>query len=450
MKKTNVLLVYVHPYYIKDQTQNKDKIPLGSLYVLAAIKRANPSDVKFVDMTLVDPDYSFEKEIALFKPDIVALGIHSAAVFPLTCKLAKEVKEYSDKCIVLAGGLFASGQSEECLKEINIDYVLKGEADDSMTQFVKCVMEDKEIKVPGLLIRNKNGQGIQELAPVSFPDLNTLPRIPEPGYDISSYTLWDPYLKGKALTIASMRGCPYNCAYCCYRIIGSKKRRVRNGELLLNDIKTLTKEYGITRYNFVDDNFLCSDQRIREFCDGVKKDDLMWRCQSRIDSFKPDNLSDYAKMMAESGCKIVSFGIESGDEELLKKINKPTDLTWARKVCHELKKHGIKERIYIIVGLPYQTLESIELSKRFLRDVDPEYVSIETFVPHKGSIIGDDPEKWGVYWETDVLEKKIQRLDWITDEANKTLRPCIHTKWLDSQTIKLQRDEFLQEWPLPV
>ena len=95
-------------------------------------------------------------------------------------------------------------------------------------------------------------------------------------------------------------------------------------------------------------------------------------------------------------------------------------------------------------------MESIELSKQFLRDVDPDYVSIETFVPHKGSIIGDDPEGWGVYWETDVLEKKIQRLDWITDEANKTLRPCIHTKWLDSKTIKLQRDEFLKEWPLPV
>lgn len=450
MKKAKVLIVYAHPFYIENQTQNRDKLPLGPLYALAAAKRANPQAVKFVDMTLVDPYYNFREEIALFQPDIVAIGIHSAAVFPLTCELAKEIKTENHRCIVVVGGLFASGQTEECLKEWNIDYVLKGEVDESLTQFIQCFQAEKTFNVPGLFARKPEGNGILEIAPVTFPDLNNLSRIPEPGYDISAYTLWDPYLKGKALNISSMRGCPYNCAYCCYRIIGSKKRRVRDGALLINDLKTLTQEYQIIRYNFVDDNFLCSLPRAKEVCNGIKDDGLIWRCQCRIDSFKPDSLADYAGMMSESGCHLISFGIESGDEELLKKINKPTDLSWARKVCAELKKYGIKVRIYLIVGLPYQTVESIELSKQFLRDIEPDYVSIETFVPHKGSIIGDDPEKWGVYWETDVLEEKIQRLDWLNNEANKLLRPCIHTKWMDSETIKLKREELLQEWPLPV
>ena len=449
MPLIKVLIISAYPFETPIKTDCADRLPLGPLYALAAAKCAGPLDVKFIDLSIATTDFDLKKELEKFTPGLAAIGIHSAFVFPLACRLAVQIKDYNPDTIIIAGGIFPSSQPDLCLIGTRFDYVLQGEVDESLPLLIEGIQNERELATPGLIVKNPGGTGVNYLCPLGFPDLNKLPRIPEQGFEIGPYSLIDPLIsfREKTLNISSARGCPYKCAFCCYRIIGNGRRRVRNAVLLAKDLNSLSLEYGIRQFNFVDDNFLCSIQRVVAFCKLIANNNFLWRCQARIDSFKTKNLSFLGDLLYKSGCRLISFGIESGDAELLKKIHKPIDLIWAKHVCKTLMGIGIGVRVYVIVGLPYQTFDSIEQTKQFLRQVNPTNVSVEIFVPHRGSLIGDNPGSWGVEWETANIESRIQRLDWLVDSTESKVQPCIHTKWLSAREIGNARDDIQKEWP---
>jgi anaerobic magnesium-protoporphyrin IX monomethyl ester cyclase len=449
MRRVSVLIVSVYPYQIQDRTRRTDRLPLGPLYAFAAARRAGPFGIAFLDLATVTPEFRFEDKLQEIQPDLVALGIHSTIVLPLAHKLAHQVKLWNPNTVVLAGGVFASSCPRICLGGEGIDYVLQGEVDESLFLLINCMQQERELAVPGLITKNPDGNGILHIAPPSYPDLNKLPRIPQEGFDVSAYSLIDPLIStsDKTLNISSGRGCPHSCAYCCYSVVGNRRRRLRAPILLAEDLRSLAAEYGIRQFNFVDDSFLCAIERTKVFCERILDSGFLWRCQSRTDDFKRSSLSDIVRLLRKSGCRLVSFGIESGDPEVLKRVNKPLDLEWAKLVCHTLMTAGISVRVYVMLGLPYQTLESVEKTKRFLREVDPSSVSVEVFVPHPGSLIGDRPQDWGITWQKDSMEARIQRLDWLFDSPNVKVEPCINTNWMSMQEIVASRDDLLREWP---
>jgi radical SAM superfamily enzyme YgiQ (UPF0313 family) len=446
MRKINILIVSAHPYKMRNRIEVSHRLPLGPLYALAAAKRADPNSIKFIDLSLAPPDFSFNNEIQNLSPDLVAVGIHSSASFPIACEIVSQAKSFNQDIITLAGGMFPSGQYQLCFSKSKFDYVLKGEVDDSLTIFINHIQNQKPLSVPGLVCKVDPSDSNTTL---SYPDLNILPRIPDTDFDISQYSLIDPLVSstGKTMNISSARGCPHKCAFCCYSVVGNRKRRIRNANLLINDIHSLAAEYGISQFNFVDDDFLCSKDRAIKFSNVLSHNNFLWRCQSRTDSFSPDNLKDLAKRIYKAGCRLISFGIESGDPYLLRKINKPLDLDWARYVCRTLIDVGIAIRAYIMVGLPYQTLKSVEKTVKYLRVLNPNNVSVELFVPHPGSEIGNNLEKWGIEWITDNIQDRIQRLDWLVNHSKSNVEPCINTKWMTSSEISFARDMIQDDWP---
>jgi radical SAM superfamily enzyme YgiQ (UPF0313 family) len=205
-------------------------------------------------------------------------------------------------------------------------------------------------------------------------------------------------------------------------------------------------EYGVRHFNFVDDDFGCIPARTAALMSRLYGRGFEYRCQMRVDSFPVTDTLPWARALYASGCRLASLGIESGDEEVLGRVRKPLNLSWAERVCRSLKDAGIRVRVYIIIGLPYQTVRSVEKTKAFLRRVQPSSVSVELFVPHIGSPIGDDPEQWGVRWLVSSLAERVQRLDWLQDQADVRPKACIETNWMSAEEITRARDEIVAEW----
>jgi len=153
----------------------------------------------------------------------------------------------------------------------------------------------------------------------------------------------------------------------------------------LDEIKLLKREYGIKEFHISDDNFTADTQRAEKFCDALISEqiNLPWQCPSgvRIDSLPLSLL----RKMKRAGCYAVGLGIESGDVEMLKRMDKKLDLKIVPEVLKNLHKVGIDSYGFFILGLPGETLSSSRKTVDFALDNDFDRAWFNIFVPYPGS-----------------------------------------------------------------
>lgn len=218
-----------------------------------------------------------------------------------------------------------------------------------------------------------------------MPLISDLDSIPFPAYDlVSDFSLYNPppsnYKKIPVANIITSRGCPNLCTFCDHSTFGRKLRQ-RSAKNIADEIELLYHQYGIREIAFVDDTFTLRPQRIIEIFNILEQRGIKfpWTCMSHINTVNFEVL----KFMRDTGCWHISFGIESGNEGILRLIKKNISLDVARKVirwCHEL---GIRTKGFFIVGHPGETVETIEQTIQVALDMalDDIIVTLNTPLP---------------------------------------------------------------------
>ncbi len=377
--------------------------PLGVCYVAAACEAAG-ARVKVLDyiVSRYTPE-KFKRELDAFQPDIV--GATSVTLnFPDAAEIIKTAKQHNPSLITMMGGPHVSFDPENTLRKYpELDIIFIGEAEETLKEWLPAARNRsawQDIKglaflENGAFVTTGPGEHVQDLDTLPLPARHLLP--------LSKYQAM-----GFPISIITSRGCPNKCIFCLGRRIVGFKVRHRSPARVADEVESILA-YGFERINIADDLFTANKKRVRAFCEEIRGRNLKfaWSAFSRVDTIDEETL----KLMKEAGCDAVSFGIESGNPEMLKRVKKGITLDQARKAVGLCKKVGMVAHASFIVGLPGESPATLNDTLNFARELQ---------IPHGYHFLSPFP---GTTVRENVSEYDLEILtdDWRLYDANQAI-----------------------------
>jgi anaerobic magnesium-protoporphyrin IX monomethyl ester cyclase len=397
-----VYILLIRPPYrdlyqlIKGKTKEVHIVPpLGLLYVAGALEKAGHR-VEILDGEVEQiPMAEVAKEAVSRKPDLIGTGATSVD-FHLAEKFAREVKGQTDIPIVL-GGPHATVMPEEVLaKSPWFDFLVRGEGEETVVELAELLTSrpgegetgSKQFgleKISGLSYR-KNGQAVHN-ADRSLSHFGE--GHPWPArhlLKLENYKFPVPRKGMRPMSVMqAARGCPYGCLY-CYKMFGTRTRQ-RPVEDVLNELEHVVRELGCEWVTFVDDTFTLNPQRVIELCEGILERKLRfnWLCLARADTVS----RPMVQAMKAAGCTMISIGVESGNDEILKAVGKGESREDFRQAFAVLREAGLEARGSFILGLPGETVETLRASIRFAQELDMDRAFFNVATPYPRTRLWD-------------------------------------------------------------
>jgi anaerobic magnesium-protoporphyrin IX monomethyl ester cyclase len=357
------------------------QIPLGVYYLASAVRQAG-HNVCVIDGEAQGMTVAAVGAKALeYGPDIV--GISSTTVaFHRALETAREIKACIPDIPVVIGGPHVTAVIEDVLRHPEFDFAVYGEGEETLKELLDTLAGGGNLSlVRGMAFRNNGVPTIN----ASRPFIEDMDVIPFPAYDlIADFTLYNPpptnYKRLPVTNVITSRGCPNHCTFCGHSAFGRSLRQ-RSPENIAAEIELLYNRYHVREIAFVDDSFTIRPVRIRDLFEILnnKKIHFPWTCMSRINSVDFETI----KFMRDQGCWHISFGIESGNADILRLIKKDISLSDTRKVigwCHQL---GIRTKGFFIIGHPGETLATIDqtIQTAIALPLDDVVVTLNTPLP---------------------------------------------------------------------
>jgi anaerobic magnesium-protoporphyrin IX monomethyl ester cyclase len=374
--RARVLLIY--PFFRPKFDRSVFRFPpLGVSYVASSLRR-NGHDVSLLDCTFMS-----RQEAARRAEDSGAeiVGIYSMVTM-LEDSLFFANRLRSKAALLIAGGPLPSSDPAAFLG--HFDLVIKGEGEKPMTAVATAHLCGADVlAVPGVVsrdasgIRYRPGNGLEQ-----DPD-----SLPFPARDLLPNSAYIDYGKKKyGYSITSMmttRGCPFACEFCSNEVFGVSYRE-RSVDNVLDEAAEVLS-LGYERIHFGDDVFTMKKERVMRFCDGVRARRMAfkWECLARADRVD----AEMARAMKDAGCEKIYFGIESGNQSVLERMNKRITPAVARSAVEAAHSAGIRTGAFFILFYPGETDETVLDTLRYSRSLPLDYVSYTVPYPIPGTAL---------------------------------------------------------------
>lgn len=315
----------------------------------------------------------------------------------------------------------------------NLDFVLVGEPDLTIRDLLDHLegkIEQRHENINNLFLEHdpsyepaidEDGKvdmhGIKGLAwrqadeiVVNFPrpfikDLDDLPIPMHELLPLQNYRM--PMIKGPFTFIVTSRGCPAGCTYCIKHVSYQFTARLRSPALIMEELWGL-KKLGINNIHMYADLFTVNRNQVVELCQHMiaEKINIRWMCNSRVDFVDEEML----QLMGKAGCWLISWGIESGNEQILKHAHKGANPDKAEQALKWAKKAGIKNWGYFIIGLPGETEETIRETIDFSKKLPLDIALFHVAAPYPGTpfffeVVENGWFRPGTRWEQVDMDK---------------------------------------------
>jgi len=356
---------------------------------------------------------------------------------------AKRIREEFPDTFMIWGGYFASNQQKVVLNSGYVDFVINGPGDHAFPALIDALENNRPYElIKNLIYRTAEGK-IVKTPKEDLIDQSTLPRLPydklDKFYSLEKY-LGKTYLGNRTLAYHSSMGCPFTCSFCAVVPIYEARWKAKPADQVYADVRYIKDKWGADAIEFHDNNFFVSEKRTAEFSRLIRNDNMIWWGEGRIDTidkYKDETLA----LMRESGCKMIFFGAETGNDEILKKMDKGGTQSGAqiRAFAARMKKFDIIPEYSFVLGTPAETPEKvmqyIDQDIAFIKEIksinpDTEIV-IYTYspVPTEGSELFKKSQESGFRFP-----EKLE--DWISPQwENFDLRKNPLTPWLTAEMI---------------
>jgi len=323
-----------------------------------------------------------EQTVAIAKDyDLVVLHT-STPSFQLDIRTAQMIKDLNAKCTVAFVGGHVTAQPDQSLKaSAAVDLVARKEFDLA----IRDVAEGKDwAKIPGISYRrNDTVVHNPEPIPLTSEQLDALPFVSQIYHRDLDYLKYNsPYCQYPYVSLYTGRGCPARCTFCLWpQVTTGHSYRTRSPENVFEEVKDMKRLFPQMKEIFFDDDTFTADPpRARKLAEMFKPLGLCWSTNSRANVDR-----ETLRTMKEGGLRLFVVGYESGNDQILKNIKKGVSIERARrftKDCHDL---GILIHGTFIVGLPGETMQTIEESIRFAQEMNPETIQVSLASPYPGT-----------------------------------------------------------------
>lgn len=366
--------------------------PLNLAYLGTYLEREG-FKVDLLDLNVERIDIHKFKEL-LFKINPQVVGITAMTnTFNVACRIAAIIKEASSQIKIIAGGQHVTALPDETLNTCKaIDCVVMGEGEKTLAEVCTRIKNSQTLEgVKGALYRSDSGikhEAEREL----IANLDDLP-FPRRDYiGISKYKKnhVSRGISRQYLNIAEMflsRGCPGRCIFCAANVSWQNKIRFRSIPNILAEIEYCKEELNADHFSFEDDSFTFNRGLVEALCNELRKKKVTWNCNLRVDMVTPDLL----RLMAESGCIKVLFGIESGSQRILDLIQKNITLEQVERAVEWANQAGIKfiEGSFIMGVHPEETLEDISSTLSLIKRLKINSLMLALACPLPGTRLYD-------------------------------------------------------------
>jgi len=363
---------------------------IGLEYIAAALIS------KGIDVAMLDLEVSpmskaeLETHFQRIKPSIVGITVPTACLVSVK-ELVHTLRETLHNTKILIGGPHTSAMPEEALEYTKADIAVIGEGEATMEELVAKLLRNESIantrgicyKVSGEYHRSERRPPPEKLDIMAFPVRNMVSR------ERYGYYVPIPLPRGARKSVfASMltsRGCPFSCVFCSSKVTFGARFRARSPENICNEIESLISDLGVNLIYFNDDTFTNDQNRIKLLCDEILKRKLSfsWLAETRVDCVTPELL----KHMAEAGCKILTFGIESGHPDVLKRIKKGIKVSEIHAAFRWAKQAKIRVQANFMLGHPGETMDEMQATIDLAKKLNPFIAGFYTVLPLPGTLL---------------------------------------------------------------
>lgn len=358
----------------------------GICYISAYLKLSG------IDCRIFDAYFNSwsEKEtiekVVEYSPDVIGLTAMTHEIIQAS-QIASQLKERLNARIIV-GGCHVTALPERTLREFPaFDYAVYGEGEKTVIELMEFLQQSgisEASNIAGLVWRDTEGniRVNEPREPLTPLELDMLPYPDVKDYYNGPQALAD---KNSYYIMFTTRGCPYNCAF-CMQVMGRKLRR-RSAENIIQEMEYAISHYGAHTFNFADDIFLFPNQETRELLqlmiDRSLPKRIRWSGLTRANFVTPELIN----LVKEAGCFRLEMGVESGDNEILKAINKGITVEQIRNAVKIIKDSGILVSTYFILGHPNETLETIKKTINLAAELNTHTIAIGLMVPYPGTRI---------------------------------------------------------------
>lgn len=359
--------------------------PLGIGYISAFLIREGIDVSLFIQSQDNDFRLDLAEKIRTYKPDLVGISSMTPA-YPYAVEMAKIIKNIQDVPIVI-GGPHATASGENILRECpEIDFAIYGEGELSCLDLCKAVAGTQKPfrDVMGLIWRD-SGKIIYN---PPRPMIDAVDNIPFPARHLVDMSFFTPHShmsigKNRSTTMLSSRGCPSHCVFCDSHITMGRTHRGYSPEYVVDELELLMKDFGIEFVVIQDDTFTADIPRVEKICERIikKKLNIEWNCYARAFEIK----RPLAKLMSDAGCKIIFFGIESGNPDIFKSLRKGGSLEAVKRAVAVCNKIGIRTMGSFIVGHVGETMETYQDTIRYSQELNPTIAMFFPLIPFPGT-----------------------------------------------------------------
>lgn len=388
--------------------------PQTGLAYLAAMVEREGHEARIIDgMAQPLPLERLEREANDWRPDIVIANSATPTIRFDTHIL----NELSRATAALCGfvGPHVSALPEETLRESTADFGICNEAEETVAELVRVVarlaaghaagstprtaatVDAAFAGIAGLVWRSRTpGAASGEICVNPARDMiRNLDDLPLPARHLlpnSAYRM--PFFGNHPFaTIIPSRGCPWRCSFCRAGRVWGRRIRVRSVGSVLAEIESLRRDLGIRHVAFMTDSLTLDREWATQLFDALAAlpEPLTWVCNSRVDVVDAEMLG----RMKRAGCRLISYGLESGSREVLRLARKGITLEQSERAIRLTREAGILSMAYFVLGLPGENAETAEQSLRFACRIDPDYVNFHIATPFPGTGLYEEARKRG-------------------------------------------------------
>lgn len=384
--------------------------PLGIAYIAAMLEKYGHKVKIYDGIAEGGLIGDFVRELNSY--DIVGLTVNSSFAYRAK-ETAKAIKEKDKDVLVAGGGAHANTIPLDLLKDHHFDFSVIGEAEMTFCELAESIDKGKGISdikeekcIKGLAFLDKESK-LTYTEP--RPLIKNIDDIPMPARHLLPMHLYKMTearsSRHPTHSMMTARGCPFSCTF-CFQDIYKKTYRTHSPKRVVDEMELLKNKYGAREIAIWDEHFTLVKGRVIEICKEIKARglDIPWSCASRLDGVNEEML----KEMRSAGCEFIAYGVESGSERMLKIIKKLETKDSMRKGFQMTKDAGIKIRGYFMLGLYGETLEEMQETIDFAKELEPDVVGFTLWVPFPGTtdyrrVIEDGTYSGVPYWETGIV-----------------------------------------------
>lgn len=314
----------------------------------------------------------------LYKPDIVGITMLSVEVAS-ALKISQICKEYNDRCYVVWGGVHPTFLYYDCMKNREVDFVIRGEGEYSMLELCQILKYggDGLAEVKGLSFRD-SGRIVHNSARPLIANIDDIP------FPARKCVLYPESFDFKSLgSMIISRGCPFRCTFCSSRNFWDRKVRFRSPENIIKEIEILKNEFKTNLVMFWDDTLTINRKIIEKYCNATIRSKLKinWKCSTRANLIDKDLL----RLMKKAGCVKLEIGVESGSDSMRKLIHKDITNDEIKRAFALINRSGIGSGAFFMAGFPEETINDLEQTFQLMKELNAAELAFNIFDPMPGS-----------------------------------------------------------------